>query len=254
MKVGEHKVRGVILAGGQGTRFRPLTYYIQKCMIPVGEDEKPVLDYIVRLFAHHEINDILLLVGYKHQQIQNYFNDGSRFGVKLHYVLDEPGYKGSAGAIVNAYRQGIISSDDHLVVYYGDILSDFDLKKMVSQHIESGAVATVALARGFRIRVGTADIENGFIKGFHEKPEIEAPVSVGILVISGAVVKEMSEMHKGGDEGSFDIMGDVVPYLLEQGKPVGAYVSNAFWYDLGSLERYERFEQEGLDRMLKYGG
>jgi mannose-1-phosphate guanylyltransferase len=252
MKVGEHKVRGVILAGGQGTRFRPLTYYIQKCMIPVGEDEKPVLDYIVRLFAHHEINDILLLVGYKHQQIQNYFNDGSRFGVKLHYVLDEPGYKGSAGAIVNAYRQGIISSDDHLVVYYGDILSDFDLKKMVSQHIESGAAATVALARGFRIRVGTADIENGFIKGFHEKPEIEAPVSVGILVINGAVVKEMSEMHKGENEGSFDIMGDVVPHLLEQGKPVGAYVSKAFWYDLGSLERYERFEQEGLDRMLKY--
>jgi len=241
------------LAGGQGTRFRPLTYYIQKCMIPVGEDEKPVLDYIVRLFAHHEISDLVLLVGYKHQQIQNYFNDGGRFGVKLRYVLDEPGYKGSAGAIVNAYRQGIINSDDHLIVYYGDILSDFDLKKMVSQHIESGAAATVALARGFRIRVGTADTENGFIKGFHEKPEIDDPVSVGILVISGSVVKEMSEMHKGEDDGSFDMMGDVVPYLIEKGKPVGAYVSKAFWYDLGSLERYERFEQERLSRMLKYG-
>ena len=254
MKVGEPKVRGVILAGGQGTRFRPLTYYLQKCMIPVGEDEKPVLDYIVRLFAHHEISDIVLLVGYKHQQIQNYFNDGGRFGVKLHYVIDEPGYKGSAGAIVNAYRRGIISSDDHLVVYYGDILSDFDLKKMVSQHIESGAAATVALAHGFRIRVGTADIENGLIKRFHEKPEIDDPVSVGMLVISGSVVKEMSEMHKGESEGSFDMMGDVVPYLIEQGKPVGAYVSNAFWYDLGSLERYEQFEKDQLDRMLKYGG
>jgi len=254
MKVGEPKIRGVILAGGQGTRFRPLTYYIQKCMIPVGEDEKPVLDYIVRLFTHHEIRDIVLLVGYKHQQIQNYFNDGSRFGVKLHYALDEPGYKGSAGAIVNAYRRGIISSNDHLVVDYGDILSDFDLKEMASQHIESGAAATVALAHGFRIRVGTADIENGFIKGFHEKPEIEAPVSVGILVISGSVVEEMSEMYKGEDEGSFDMMGDVVPYLIEQGKPVGAYVSKAFWYDLGSLERYEQFEKDRLDRMLKYGG
>ena len=123
---------------------------------------------------------------------------------------------------------------------------------MVSQHIESGAAATVALARGFRIRVGTADIENGFIKRFHEKPEIEDPVSVGILVISGSVVKEMNEMHKGEDDGSFDIMGDLVPYLIEKGKPVGAYVSKAFWYDLGSLERYERFEHEKLDRMLKY--
>jgi mannose-1-phosphate guanylyltransferase len=254
MTMGEPKIRGVILAGGKGTRFRPLTYYIQKCMIPVGKDEKPVLDYIIHLFAHHEIRDLVLLVGYKHQQIQNYFNDGGRFGVKLHYVLDEPGYKGSAGAIVNAYRKGIINSDDHLVVYYGDILSDFDLKKMASQHIESGAAATVALAHGFRIRVGTADVENGFIKGFHEKPEIEAPVSVGILMISGAVVKEMSEMNKGEADGSFDMMGDVVPYLLKQGKPVGAYVSNAFWYDLGSLERYEQFEKDRLDRMLKYGG
>ncbi len=252
--MGEPKIRGVILAGGQGTRFRPLTYYIQKCMIPVGEDEKPVLEYIVRLFAHHDINDLVLLVGYKHQQIQNYFNDGGRFGVKLHYVLDEPGSKGSAGAIVNAYRKGIINSDDHLVVYYGDILSDFDLKTMASQHIESGAAATVALAHGFRIRVGTADIESGFIKRFHEKPEIDDPVSVGILMISGAVVKEMSETHKEEDEGSFDIMGDLVPSLIEQGKPVGAYVSKAFWYDLGSLERYEQFEKDRLDRMLKYGG
>jgi mannose-1-phosphate guanylyltransferase len=64
----------------------------------------------------------------------------------------------------------------------------------------------------------------------------------------------MSEMNKGEADGSFDMMGDVVPYLLEQGKPVGAYVSSAFWYDLGSLERYEQFEKDRLDKMLKYGG
>jgi mannose-1-phosphate guanylyltransferase len=223
-------------------------------MIPVGEDERPVLEHIIRLFAYHNIRDIVLLVGYKHQQIQNYFTDGGRFDVELQYVLDEPGYKGSAGAVVNAYRRGIINSDDYIVVYYGDILSDFDLKEMVSQHIESGVAATVALAHGFRIRVGTADIEGGFIKRFHEKPEIEEPVSVGMLVFSGSVVEEMSKMHEKDEEGSFDIMGDVVPHLIEEGQPVGAYLSKAFWYDLGSLERYEQFEHNGLDRMLKYGG
>ena len=251
--MGEPRIRGVILAGGQGTRFRPLTYYLQKCMIPVGEDERPVLDHIIRLFAYHQIQDIVLLVGYKHQQIQNYFNDGSRFGVELHYVLDEPDFKGSAGAVVNAYRRGIINSEDNVVVYYGDILSDFDLKEMVSQHVELGVAATVALAHGFRIRVGTADIEGGLIKRFNEKPEIKEPVSVGILVLSGSVIEEMSKMHNEDTEGSFDIMGDVVPYLIEKGKPVGAYLSKAFWYDLGSLERYERFEHDGLDKMLKYG-
>jgi mannose-1-phosphate guanylyltransferase len=252
IKIGKPEVRGVILAGGPGTRFRPLTYYLQKCMIPVGEEEKPVLEHIIRLFVHHEIRDLVLLVDYKYRQIKNYFSDGSRFGVKLHYMLDKPGFKGSAGAIVNMYRQGIINTDDHLVVYYGDILSNFDLKKMVSQHIKSEAAATVALANGFRIRVGTANVKNGLIKGFHEKPEIEAPVSVGMLVISRSVLKEMDKMHKGEAMGSFDMMGDVIPHLIKQGKPVGAYVSEEFWYDLGSLERYEQFEKDKLDRMLKY--
>jgi len=253
MNIGEPKIRGVILAGGQGTRFRPLTNYLQKCMIPVGKEEKPVLEHIIRLFTHHEIRNIVLLVGYKHQQVRNYFNEGRRFDVELQYVLDEPGFKGSAGAIVNAYRQGIINADDYLVAYYGDMLSDLDLRQMVSQHIESGVAATVALSHGFRIRVGTADIEEGLITKFNEKPEIEEPVSIGMLVFSGSVVEEMNRMHEGGEEGSFDIMGDVVPHLIKVGKPVGAYLTEAFWYDLGSLERYERFENDGLDRKLKYG-
>jgi mannose-1-phosphate guanylyltransferase len=244
-------IKGVVLAGGQGTRFRPLTYYIQKCMIPVGKKEKPVLDYIIRLFSHHNIPNIVLLVGYKHQQIQNYFNDGCRFGVKLQYILDEPGFKGSAGAIVNAYRKGVFTNQDLIVIYYGDILSDIDLDKMVDQHKKTNAVATVALSHGFRVRVGTADIDNGFISQFHEKPKLEEPVSIGILVLNGSIIEKMSEMHKD-DMESFDIMGDVVPNLIERGEPIGAYLSDSFWYDLGSLERYERFEHEGLDRMLEY--
>ena len=249
---GETRLKGIILAGGQGTRFRPLTYYFQKCMIPVGEEQRPVLEYIVQLFAHHGIRDLVLLVGYKFQQVKNYFNDGGRFGVNLRYVLDQPQFKGSANAIVNAYRRGDISRDDCLIVYYGDILSDFDLREMVTQHLESGAAATVALAHGFKVRVGTADIEDGLITKFHEKPELETPVSVGILALSGAVVEEMDRMYEEGHMGSFDLMGDVIPYLIEKGLPVRAYISDAFWYDLGSLERYESFENEGLGERLSH--
>ena len=107
-------VKGIILAGGQGKRFRPLTYYFQKCMIPVGEEQKPVLEYIIRLFTHHNIKDLVVLVGYKNQQVKNYFNNGSRFGANIKYVLDEPEYKGNAGAIVNAYRRGDILEDDRI--------------------------------------------------------------------------------------------------------------------------------------------
>jgi len=245
------KIKGIVLAGGQGTRFRPLTYYFQKCMIPVGEEQRPVLEYIVRLLAHNEIKDNVLLVGYKYQQVRNYFDHGDRFGVHLDYVLDEPDFKGSANAIVNAYRRGVISKDDTLVVYYGDILSDFNLKEMVTQHLESGAGATVALSQGYKIRVGTAEIENGLISRFIEKPEVELPVSVGIIVMSGWILEEMDHLHDERQAKTMDIMGDVIPYLIEKGTIVKPYVSDAFWYDLGSLERYERFENEHLSSKLR---
>ena len=247
-----HGLKGVILAGGQGTRFRPLTYYFQKCMIPVGDEQKPVLEYIVRLFAHHGITDLVLLVGYKHQQIKNYFNDGSRFGVHIEYVLDDPKFPGSANALVNAYREGALTRDDDFVVYYGDILSDFDLREMVTRHIQAEAGATLALSKGFKIRVGTAEIVDGLVSRFVEKPELELPVSVGMLVLSGSVLEELNRLHERDPKGSFDIMGDVIPYLIEKGIPVLPYISEAFWYDLGSLERYERFETEALDRKLSH--
>lgn len=246
------RLKGVILAGGQGTRFRPLTYYFQKCMIPVGEDQKPVLDYIVRLFSHHGIQDLVLLVGYKYQQVKNYFNDGDRFGVKLQYVLDRQEFKGSANAIVNAYRQRVVSKEDCLIVYYGDILSDLDLREMASQHAESGAGATVALAHGYKVRVGTAEIKEGLITRFIEKPELEHPVSIGVLVLSGSVLVELEAMYEESKMGVFDLMGDAIPHLIEKGIPVRPYVSDAFWYDLGSLERYESFENDRLGERLRY--
>jgi len=246
------QIKGVILAGGQGTRFRPLTYYFQKCMIPVGEEQKPVLDYIIRLFSHNDIRDVVLLVGYKHQQVRNYFNEGDRFGVKLTYVIDHPDFKGSANAIVNAYRQGYLSDDDCIIVYYGDILSDFNLWEMASQHLDSGARATVALSRGFKVRVGTAEVENGLIAKFIEKPELKLPVSVGILALSGSVLGEMDRLYEESHKKPLDIMGDVIPHLINKGLPVRPYVSDAFWYDLGSLERYESFENDGLSKRLSF--
>mgnify|MGYP001550604762 CR=1 FL=1 len=71
------------MAGGMGTRFRPLTKYIQKCMIPIGDKEKPILEYIIKLYKHHKIEDLVLLVGYRYLQIKNYFNSGERLDVKL---------------------------------------------------------------------------------------------------------------------------------------------------------------------------
>jgi mannose-1-phosphate guanylyltransferase len=245
-------IKGVIVAGGEGKRFRPLTYYIQKCMIPVGDAEKPILEYIVRLLHFHHVDHHVLLVGYKHKQIVNYFGDGKRFDVKMNYIMDPPDQKGSAAALLNAYKQGTIGLEDTLVIYYGDILSNIDLSEMLKQHQESNAEVTVALARRFNISVGVADVEEKRIKAFVEKPDLEKPVSIGILVFNGSVLEIMEKMQSKHGAKSYDIMGDVVSIMVQQGHNVGAYITDAEWMDIGSIERYEKLEGDTLSKMLGY--
>jgi mannose-1-phosphate guanylyltransferase len=240
------------MAGGEGKRFRPLTYYFQKCMIPVGEEQKPILEYIVRLLRYHKINDLVVLTSYRHQQIVNFFNNGERFGVKIKYVLDEPELKGSANALLNAYWKGAISKEDTLVIYYGDILSNINLKELVKQHQDSGYEATIALSKKFNISVGTADINEKRITNFVEKPYLEKPVSIGILILNGSLLDLMDHLQKEGQLTSFDLMGDVISLLVKQGKNVGAYLTDAFWYDVGSLEKYERLDNQKLDTEMGY--
>ena len=244
--------KGVVLAGGEGTRFRPLTYYFQKCMIPIGEEQKPILDYILRLLKYHGIKKTVLLVGYKHQQIENYFEHGERFGVEMTYVLDDPNLKGSANALLNAYKKGAIAEGDTLVVYYGDIISNLDITAMVKQHQEKKADATLALAKRYNISVGKAELDGTRITNFIEKPDLMQPVSIGILVLSGGILKEMATLQQMGQFRSFDLMGDVISYLVQRKRKVEAYLTDAFWYDVGSIERYERLSPEKLSEVMGF--
>jgi len=246
-------VKGVILAGGEGTRLRPLTYYFQKCMMPVGFDQKPVLEYIIRLFEHHGINDLVLLVGYKHQQIVNYFDDGKRFGVRITYVVDNPKLKGSANAILNAYREGFLSKDDCLIIYYGDILSNLNLRELLNHHLASDAAVTVAMAKGYKIRVGTAEVgEGGRIKRFVEKPELETPACVGILAMNGKILEEMDVVSADYEKETLDLMGDMIPQLIQRNRLVNAHITDAFWYDLGSIELYEKLSNSEVKEQLNF--
>ncbi len=245
-------IKGVVLAGGEGTRFRPLTYYFQKCMIPIGEEQKPILDYILRLLKYHGVKKTVLLVGYKHQQIENYFEHGERFGVEMNYVLDDPNLKGSANALLNAYKKGAIADGDTLIVYYGDIISNLDITAMVKHHQEKKADATLALAKRYNISVGKAELDGTRITNFIEKPDLMQPVSIGILVLSGGILKEMATLQQMGQFRSFDLMGDVISYLVQRKRKVEAYLTDAFWYDVGSIERYERLSPEKLSEVMGF--
>ncbi|MBT8171700.1 nucleotidyltransferase family protein [Candidatus Bathyarchaeota archaeon] len=244
------EVKGIVLCGGKGTRLRPLTHYIQKTMVPVGLKQKPLLEYVVRLFRFHGIKDLVFLVNYKSEQIINFFEDGSRFDVHISYVKDDPKSKGTGGAVLTAYNKGIVDTDDTLLVYYGDIVTNMNLSKLLQYHKEKKAWSTVALSSGFKVRVGLANLDNNSkILGFEEKPTLEKPVSVGISVLKGQMLEEMKNLK--GKKHELDFMGEVLPHLLKVGKPVYGYVSKAFWYDVLSTEAYEKLDPNLVEEKFK---
>jgi len=245
-------VKGIIMAGGMGTRLRPISNYFQKCMIPIGDQQKPILEYVVRLYGYHGIKDLLLLVGYKHQQIKNYFDNGERFNVKINYMLDTPGMVGSAGATLNAYRKGALTEKDTLVIYYGDIVSNINLREMIMFHEDTEAKVTVALAPDFQVNVGVAELDGSLIKSFKEKPHLKRAVSIGILILDGSVLREMEELYSHGMFESFDLMGDVIQYLVDKKDKVAAYITKAYWYDIGSIERYEKLSNGRVSEELGF--
>jgi mannose-1-phosphate guanylyltransferase len=244
------KIKGIVLCGGKGTRLRPLTYYVQKTMVPVGVKQKPLLEYVVRLFKYHGIDDLIFLVNYKAEQIMNYFESGSRFNVKISYLEDDPSSKGTGGAVLTAYNKGLVNTDDALLVYYGDVITDLNLTDLLQYHTAKQAWGTVALSSGFKVRVGLANLDkDNKILGFMEKPTLEKPVSIGISVLKGEVLEDMKDLK--GEKKELDLMGEVFPHLLSVGKPVYGYVSKAFWYDVLSTEAYEKLDPQLVDKLFR---
>ena len=243
-------IRGIVLCGGRGSRLRPLSHYIPKSMIPIGRREKPLLEYILRLMAFHGIKEAILLIGHKGAQIENYFRSGDFLGLRLAYVYDRPNLRGTGGAVLNAIRQGFISERGTYLIYYGDILSDINISEMLELHSSSGAVATLAVSTSYRLPVSVAELNGEQIVGFEEKPALKVPVGIGILAIEGDAFKHLEELHREGEE--LDLMKHLLPYLIKLGLPVRAYVTKAFWYDVGSLERYEKLDHEEVDKRFSF--
>lgn len=242
-------VKGVLLCGGEGKRLRPLTYYFQKTMIPIGRKQKPLLEYIIKLFRHHNIKDLVLLVGYKNEQIKNYFENGSRFDVDIEYIEDPPGVKGTGNALLNAYQHNIFENTDYLIIYYGDILTNINLKDMLKKHISKQAYATLAIATKYQIPVGVVEANDDKVVSMVEKPWLNLNITIGILTLSKdtlPILKKLSEKYV-----EMDIMGHVIPHLIEEGLPVTVYEHNDFWYDVGTTERYEKLNNHMIEKLFK---
>jgi len=237
-------VKAAVLAGGKGSRFKPYTDLIPKPMLPVGRLEKPILEYIVAWLYRWGVREFVFLVGHRWRQVFNYFGDGSRFGVRIEYSVDEPPYSGTGGALLKAARSGLLDGSP-VVVWYGDILAPVDVEALLAAH--RGAAATLAVASRYQVPVGVVEVEGGRVVRVEEKPWLPIRATIGVLAVESRAVLEAGEVLGP----SFDVMGDMVPLLLERGELVAAYTHDGPWYDVGSLERYQKLPEAELAEFLE---
>jgi mannose-1-phosphate guanylyltransferase / phosphomannomutase len=238
-------VKAVVMAGGQGTRLRPLTSNVPKPMVPVAN--KPTALHIMELLARHGMTDVVMTVAFLPQLIRNYFGDGSTFGLHIEYSVEETPL-GTAGSVKNA--QSILDDDTFLVIS-GDALTDFDLGRVIDFHRERGAMVTIALKSVDNpLEFGVVIVDDeGRIERFLEKPGwgqvFSDTINTGVYVLEPDVFDYIP------DDRPFDFSHELFPHLYELRKPLYGVLMEGYWQDIGNLEQYLEANRDALDGKVK---
>jgi mannose-1-phosphate guanylyltransferase len=244
-------MKAVILVGGEGTRLRPLTYNTTKAMVPILN--RPFLEHLLGYLKGHGITDIILAMSYLPQGIKGYFGGGAGLGVSLSYLVEEEPM-GTAGAVKNAESY----LEKGFLMLNGDIFTDLDITDMIGFHRRKGAAATIAVTP---VEDPTAyglieTNSEGRITRFREKPSREEvttnTINAGIYVLEPEVLARIPPGRK------VSIEMETFQQLLEEGEPVYAYSSTAYWLDMGTPEKYLRLNHDLLlgkaPSLFKSGG
>src|SRR5215210_775458 len=233
-------MQALILAGGKGTRLRPLTVYTPKPVVPVCT--RPFLLYQLDTLRRAGVPDVTLSLSYQPHKIEQQLGDGSDYGVKLRYT-GEPQPMGTAGAY--KFAEDLIR--EPTVVFNGDIITDLDLRAVIRQHNERKSVATVVLAPVENPSVyGVVEAEeDGRVKSFSEKPRADEvsvnTINAGTYILDPKVLDMIPE----GESYSFEY--DLFPELLRRGERFYAHVpEDAYWLDIGAPARYLQVHQDIL--------
>jgi len=228
--------RAVILAGGKGSRLAPYTAVIPKPLMPLGD--RPILDVVLRQLASHGFGRVTIAVGYLAHLIQAVLGDGTEQGVEIDYHLEtEP--LGTAGPLAT------ISDHESLLAMNGDLLTDLDYGAFYAAHKASGNAMSVAVhRRTVTADYGVLDLEDAdtdvvSVTGYHEKPETQITVSMGVYAIEPEALALVPA-------GRFDIP-DLVLKLLDEGMGVGAYPFEGYWLDIGRHDDYDQAVKEFED-------
>jgi mannose-1-phosphate guanylyltransferase / phosphomannomutase len=235
------------MAGGEGTRLRPMTANQPKPLLPVAN--RPIMEHVLRLLKKHGFEETVVTVQFLAAMVRNYFGDGEDVGMYLQYATEEMPL-GTAGSVKNAEEA---LRDDTFLVISGDALTDIDLSEMKRFHADSGALVTVGLTRvpdPLEFGIVIAD-EDGRIQRFLEKPTwgqvFSDTVNTGVYIMEPEVLAEVSPKE------SVDWSHDVFPRLLQRGAPIYGYVSDKYWEDVGTLESYLKAQADVLAGRVETG-
>jgi mannose-1-phosphate guanylyltransferase / phosphomannomutase len=237
-------MKAVVMAGGEGTRLRPLTSNQPKPMVPIVG--KPCMEHIVELLRSHGFDDIVVTLAFMPQAIRSYFGDGESHGVSIRYSVEESP-AGTAGSVKLAED----ALDEPFLVISGDALCDIDLAELVRFHEEKEALVTIGLKsvdNPLEFGIVVTD-EDGRIERFLEKPSwgqvFTDTINTGIYVLDPEVLRHVPV------DRPYDFSKELFPLLLEMGKPLYGYVADGYWQDIGNLDQYRQANFDALDRRVE---
>jgi len=245
-------MKTVIMAGGFGTRLRPLTCNLPKPMVAIAN--KPMMEHILNLLKKHNLKEIIVLLFFQGEEIKNYFGDGSRFGVKIEYVTATEDY-GTAGSVKNAEKLlfGDPNSEkkERFLVISGDVLTDIDLSSAIDFHLKNKAKATIVLSRMENpLSYGVVITqEGGRISRFLEKPTwgevFSDTVNTGIYILEPEVLEKIPLKQE------YDFSKDLFPLMLKARERLYGYITSDYWRDVGNLTEYSKAHQDILEGKVK---
>ncbi len=233
-------MKAVVMAGGEGSRLRPLTINRPKPMVPLIN--KPVIVHILELLKKHGITQVVLTLQYMADVVQDYLGDGSSMGMEINYSIEEVPL-GTAGSVKNAQKY----LDDTFIVISGDAVTDFNLKAIMDYHEARKSLATLVLYRVPNpLEYGVVIINpEGRIQEFQEKPSwgqvMSDTVNTGIYVLEPKVL----DLFEAGK--NFDFSKDLFPILLQNQDPMYGYVADGYWCDIGNIAEYIRASSDVLE-------
>jgi mannose-1-phosphate guanylyltransferase / phosphomannomutase len=233
-------MRAVLMAGGSGTRLRPLTCDLPKPMVPILN--RPIAEHIINLLKRHQIREIIATLHYLPDAMRDYFQDGSGFGVQMTYAVEEDQPLGTAGCVRNVAEL----LDDTFLVISGDSVTDFDLTAAINYHRQTGSHATLVLTRvpnPLEFGLVITD-DQGKITRFLEKPSTSEvfsdTVNTGIYILEPSVLQFLAADREA------DFSKDLFPLLLDKGIPMYGYIAEGYWCDVGSLDAYREAQFDSL--------